>query len=71
MPYRAGGTFNYPSFRDLNHTDARVRADILRYLLLPRSLGYRGWRYDMVHGYGARWIACYNAATNPSFSVGE
>lgn len=71
VPYRAGGTDNYLSFRDLNHTDARVRADILRYLLLLRSLGYRGWRYDMVHGYGARWIACYNAATNPSFSVGE
>lgn len=71
VPYRAGGTYNYPSFRDLNHGDPRLRADILRYLLQLRSLGYRGWRYDMVHGYGARWIACYNAATNPSFSVGE
>ena len=71
VPYRAGGTYNYPSFRDLNHGDPRLRADILRHLLQLRSLGYRGWRYDMVHGYGARWIACYNAATNPSFSVGE
>lgn len=71
VPYRAGGTYNYPSFRDLNHADARVRADIIRYLLQLRSLGYRGWRYDMAHGYGARWIACYNAVTQPSFSVGE
>jgi alpha-amylase len=60
VPHRAGGTYNYPSFRDLNHCDPRVWADILRFLLQLRSLGYRGWRYDMVHGCGARWIACYN-----------
>ena len=35
------------------------------------SLGYRGWRYDMVHGYRAKWIAQYNSATRPTFSVGE
>ncbi|MFM9100510.1 MAG: alpha-amylase family glycosyl hydrolase [Cyanobium sp.] len=71
VPYRTGGTYNYPSFRDLNPRDPRVRADIIRHLLQLRSIGYRGWRYDMVHGYGARWIACYNAATQPTFSVGE
>ena len=71
VPYRAGTTYDYPAFRDLNHGDPRVRADILRHLLQLRSLGYRGWRYDMVHGYGARWVACYNAATQPTFSVGE
>ena len=71
VPYRAGPTLNYGDFRDIAHTDPRVRADIIRHLLQLRSLGYRGWRYDMVHGFSARWIACYNAATNPSFSVGE
>jgi len=60
VPYRAGGTYNYPSFRDLNHSDPRVWGDNLRFLLQLRSLGCRGWRYDMVHGYRARWIACYN-----------
>ena len=70
-PYRSSGTYNYGDFRDIAHTDPRVRADIIRYLLQLRSIGYRGWRYDMVHGYGARWIACYNAATRPTFSVGE
>jgi alpha-amylase len=64
-------TYAYPSFRDVNHTDARVRRDIVRSLLQLRSLGYRGWRYDMVHGYAGKWIACYNAATKPTFSVGE
>jgi alpha-amylase len=69
--YMGGTTFAYDAFRDVAHTDARVRKDIVRYLLQLRSAGYRGWRYDMVHGYHARWIACYNAATKPTFSVGE
>ena len=48
-----------------------VRRDLLKYMLALQSLGYRGWRYDMVHGYHARWIAVYNRATQPTFSVGE
>jgi alpha-amylase len=71
VPYRSGGTFNYESFRDINHGDPAVRSDILRYLRQLQALGYRGWRYDMVHGYNARWVACYNAVTQPSFAVGE
>jgi alpha-amylase len=71
VPYRAGRTFNYESFRDINHGDPTVRNDILRYLLKLKALGYRGWRYDMVHGYDARWVGCYNAVTQPTFAVGE
>jgi alpha-amylase len=71
VSYRPGGTFNYESFRDLNHADPTVHTDILRYLLQLKALGYRGWRYDMVHGYGAKWVSCYNAVTKPTFSVGE
>ena len=48
-----------------------VRRDILRYLLQLKSAGYRGWRYDMVHGFHARWVALYNRRTTPTFSVGE
>ena len=69
--YRPGGTYSYGDFRDIAHTDPRVRRDIVRYLLQLKSLGYRGWRYDMVHGYHARWIALYNRLTQPTFSVGE
>lgn len=69
--YRPEGTYNYDSFRDIAHTDPRVRKDIERYLLQLQSLGYRGWRYDMVHGYQAKWIAVYNRLTKPTFSVGE
>src|SRR5205085_4527032 len=64
-------TFSYKSFRDIDHTNKQVERDILRYLLELKSAGYRGWRYDMVHGYHAKWISLYNKRTHPSFSVGE
>lgn len=64
-------TYGYGSFRDIDHTNRTVRRDIIRYLLQLKSIGYRGWRYDMAHGYNARWIAVYNRATHPTFSVGE
>jgi alpha-amylase len=67
----SGTTYNYDAFRDIDHTNKTVRRDIIRYLLQLKSIGYRGWRYDMVHGYHAKWIAAYNRATQPTFSVGE
>ncbi|HAC65172.1 MAG TPA: alpha-amylase [Cyanothece sp. UBA12306] len=64
-------TYAYGSYRDIDHTNSTVRRDIIRYLLQLKSLGYRGWRYDMVHGYHAKRLATYNRASNPTFSVGE
>jgi alpha-amylase len=66
-----GTTYSYGSFRDIDHTSERVRRDLIRYLLQLKSAGYCGWRYDMVHGYPAKWIAVYNRASAPTFSVGE
>ncbi|MBX2822736.1 MAG: hypothetical protein KTR29_23765 [Rhodothermaceae bacterium] len=66
-----GTTYSYNAFRDLDHTNPQVREDVIRFLLQLKSFGYRGWRYDMVHGYHARWIATYNRASSPTFSVGE
>lgn len=66
-----GTTYSYDAFRDLDHTNENVRRDIIRYLRQLKSMGYRGWRYDMVHGYHARWIGVYNRAAAPTFSVGE
>jgi alpha-amylase len=73
FPYggRNESDYAYDAFRDLDHTNVQVRRDILKYLLLLKSAGYRGWRYDMVHGYHANWLAIYNKRTNPTFSVGE
>lgn len=64
-------TYAYGSYRDIDHTNTTVRRDIIRYLLQLKSLGYRGWRYDMVHGYHAKRLATYNRASEPTFSVGE
>lgn len=69
--HHGGTTYEYNSFRDLDHTNPQVRRDLIRYLLQLKSAGYRGWRYDMVHGYHARRLALYNLRTNPTFSVGE
>ena len=66
-----GTTYQYGSFRDIDHTNPQVRRDLIRYLLQLRSIGYRGWRYDMVHGFHAHWVQVYNRATQPTFSVGE
>lgn len=66
-----GSTYSYGVFRDIDHTNRTVRRDIFRYLLQLRSMGYRGWRYDMVHGFHARWVAAYNRRSTPTFSVGE
>jgi alpha-amylase len=70
-PYTSHRTYSYPSFRNIDHTNVTVRKDVLRYLLELKSLGYLGWRYDMVHGYHAKWVAMYNRETHPTFSVGE
>ena len=66
-----GTTYGYGSFRDLDHTNPQVRRDVIKYLLQLKSFGYRGWRYDMVHGYHAKRLANYNKRTQPTFSVGE
>lgn len=66
-----GTTYQYTSFRDIDHTNEQVRRDLIRYLLQLKSIGYRGWRYDMVHGFHAKWIAAYNRASSPTFAVGE
>lgn len=69
--YRGYDNHSYDVFRDIDHTNKGVRRDILKYLLMLKSAGYRGWRYDMVHGFSARWLAVYNRHTGPTFSVGE
>ncbi|TAJ12805.1 alpha-amylase [Marinilabiliaceae bacterium JC017] len=64
-------TYQYPVYRDLDHTKEIVRRDIVSYLARLKEMGYRGWRYDMVHGYHANKVAYYNQISQPTFSVGE
>ncbi|MCC6420221.1 MAG: alpha-amylase [Gemmataceae bacterium] len=61
----------HPAGRDLDHTNADVRTAIKHYLRRLQSLGFKGWRYDLVKGYHGRFVGEYNDATSPDLSVGE
>ena len=58
--------------RDLDHYSENVQKCIKAYLkFLLEDIGYVGFRYDMVKGFYASFIADYNMAVKPAFSVGE
>ncbi len=61
----------HPAGRDLDHTNPDVRAAIEVYLRRLRSVGFRGWRYDLVKGFHGRFVSEYNEASVPGLSVGE
>lgn len=63
---------NFDGCRDLDHTNPEVQRHIKAYLdFLHNDLGYVGWRYDMVKGFGASYIKTYNESVKTQFSVGE
>ena len=58
--------------RDLDHKSENVQANVKAYLnMLLKDLGYAGFRYDMVKGYGAEYTKMYNEDSKPTYSVGE
>lgn len=63
---------DWPGCRDLDHSSPNVQRCVKAYLdFLLNDIGYVGFRYDMVKGYYASYIADYNMAAKPMFSVGE
>jgi alpha-amylase len=63
---------NFDGSRDLDHMNSIVQQNVKTYLsFLLNDLGYTGFRYDMVAGYGAKYLGEYNATVQPAFSVGE
>ena len=63
---------NFTGGRDLDHTGANVQANVKTYEdFLLNELGYDGFRYDMSKGYAGYYTGLYNAASKPTFSVGE
>ena len=63
---------DFDGCRDLDHTGANVQKNVKTYLdYLQKELGYAGFRYDMVKGYGPQFVGIYNAYAKPTFSVGE
>ncbi|NLR91298.1 starch-binding protein [Flammeovirga agarivorans] len=62
----------YSAARDINHNDNETRQAIKDWMnWLISDIGYAGWRYDFVHGFGAGFFAEYNNATSPYISIGE
>lgn len=58
--------------RDLDHRDPLVQNDTKIFLRwLKNTVGFDGWRYDMVKGYPGSYVGLYDAASAPAFSVGE
>lgn len=63
---------DWNGIRDLDHTSANVQTNVKAYVkMLLDDLGYVGFRYDMVAGYGATYTGIYNSYANPTYSVGE
>ena len=62
----------WDGMRDLDHKSENVQTIVKAYLdFLLNDLGYVGFRYDMVKGYGASYTKLYNQSAKPQFSVGE
>ena len=62
----------WDGMRDLDHKSENVQTNVKAYLkFLLNDLGYAGFRYDMVKGYGAEYTKIYNEDSQPQFSVGE
>ena len=58
--------------RDLDHKSGNVQKIVKVYeKFLLNDLGYAGFRYDMVKGFGASHVGDYNTAANVKYSVGE
>jgi len=58
--------------RDIDHRSPLVRRDAKIFLRwLRETIGFDGWRYDMVKGYPAHYVGMYNKDSSPAFSVGE
>lgn len=66
----SGNQFN-PG-RDLDHKNEHVQREIVQWLnWLKSDVGFAGWRWDMVIGYGGQYVGQYNDGTTPVLSVGE
>ena len=62
----------WDGMRDLDHNSQNVQTIVKAYEdYLLKDLGYAGFRYDMVKGFGASHVGDYNTAADVKYSVGE
>lgn len=63
---------SYGAYRDLDHKNSTVQQGIIDWMNdVLKPVGFVGWRYDYVKGYGAEYVGKYNAQSSAEFSVGE
>lgn len=63
---------DWAGMRDLDHKSRNVQTTIKAYQkFLIEDMGYEGFRYDMVKGFGGSYVGDYNDAAGVQFSVGE
>ena len=63
---------DWGGMRDLDHKSQNVQTIVKAYEdYLLNDLGYAGFRYDMVKGFGASHVGDYNTAAGVKYSVGE
>lgn len=62
----------WDGMRDLDHKSENVQRIVKAYVrYLADDLGYTGFRYDMVKGFGGDHVADYNQHAGITYSVGE
>lgn len=62
----------WDGMRDLDHKSENVQKSVRAYTkYLLDDLGYTGFRYDMVKGFGGSHVADYNMNAGVQYSVGE
>ncbi|CAE7520500.1 AMY1.4 [Symbiodinium microadriaticum] len=69
-PGKADGKFD--AAPDIDHRNPKVQDSIniwLRWLRL--QVGFDGWRFDFVKGYGAEFVGSYCSKSHPAWAVGE
>lgn len=63
---------SYSAARDIDHTNTSVQNGIITWMNDElKDLGFVGWRYDYVKGYGGEYVGKYNEGSGAEFSVGE
>lgn len=73
--YAGAGAFkkeeDYTAAPNVDHTQERVRKDIVLWLNHLRKVGFDGWRFDFVKGYDGKWSREYVDASAPVMAFGE
>lgn len=62
---------DYAAAPNIDHTNPKIRQDIIDWLKYLRNLGYDGWRFDFVKGYGGEFTRKYIDASVPLMAFGE